>query len=124
MKWTFTLLLLVATPALSANDTQCLQWALWKEVRGESLKTMRAVMDVIDNRKLRSGKSYCSVLLEKSQFPWAKKGFGKVDFIFTTKYNEVRRMRNVLDLNYLYFNHRKHPWGVDTVKIGGLYFSK
>lgn len=124
MKWFLITLLLTATPALAQSPTECLQWALWKEARGEGILTQRAVLDVIEARIERSRGNACKVLRKRHQFPYFRFGVKKVDFAFTVRYNVVSKMGRVLSKDYLYFNHVKHPWGRDTKKIGNLYFSK
>lgn len=126
MKWFLITLLLTATPALAATPTECLQWALWKEARGEGILTQRATLDVIEARIEAAGPyaNACNVLRKKGQFPYFRFGVKKVDFAFTVRYNVVSKMGRVLSKDYLYFNHVKHPWGRDTKKIGNLYFSK
>lgn len=116
--------MLIAMPAF-ADDEACLKWALWKEARGESKVTMRAVLDVIHNRMAKYQLSACDVLKQRGQFPWRRRGEIKtVDFAFTSVYNTVSQMEPVLSSEYIYFNHRRHPWGKGTTKIGNLFFSK
>lgn len=110
---------------MGQSSSDCLRYAVWKEARGEGLKTQRAVLDVIFNRMKKSGKKACAVLREKGQFPYFKNGVKKVlDRKFLKKYNVIVKMRRVLPNSYLYFNHVRHKWGKDTVKIGKLYFSR
>lgn len=56
----------------SWTDNQCLATALHYEARGEPLKGKRAVYDTVVNRMLASGRSACSVVMQRGQFSWSK----------------------------------------------------
>jgi spore germination cell wall hydrolase CwlJ-like protein len=114
-------------PSVAAQtDEQCLRYAVYREARGESVKAMRGVYDVILNRAKLYGKTACQVLKQRGQFPYMRKGKVKkvVDRSFNNMYNTVLMMEAVLNERFLYFNHKRQPWGKHTRKIGKLYFSQ
>lgn len=117
---------LLSPLAAAQTDEQCLRYAVYREARGESVKAMRGVYDVILNRAKLYGKTACQVLKQRGQFPYMRKGKVKkvVDRSFDSMYNVVLKMEAVLSERYIYFNHHKHPWGKSTRKIGKLYFSQ
>jgi len=62
-----------ATAKKSQGDIQCLTTALWHEARGEPIKGIHAVANVISNRSLdRKARGlpwgYCDIIQEKGQF--------------------------------------------------------
>lgn len=132
MKLILAISLLLAANSAMANaviknptSRDCLQMALYKEARGESLVTMRAVADVVLNRARKNNVTICETILERGQFPYAKKGIKKItDKQFLTKYFKVLTMKPVVSQDVIYFNHRKHKWAGSHRKIGNLYFSK
>ena len=125
MKWLLMVVLLTATPVLAQTEIECASYMLWKEARGESKRTARAVLDVFENRQAAWGLTGCQVLRQKGQYPYMRKrGVKKLDFEAVVRYTVVSEMFPVLTKNYLYFNHVKHPWGKATKRIGKLYFSQ
>ena len=123
-------LLLLANSAMAniihkPSSRDCLQYTLYREARGESLVTMRAVADVVLNRSRKNRVTICETILAKGQFPYARHGIKRVtDTKFLTAYFKVLKMSATLPDSYIYFNHRKHKWAAGHRKIGGLYFSK
>lgn len=124
-------LLLTANSAMAnvviknPSSRDCLQYTLYREARGESLVTMRAVADVVLNRSRKKRVTICETILERGQFPWAVRGIKRVgDEKFLTKYFKVITMKPVVPHDVIYFNHRKHKWAGSHRKIGNLYFSK
>lgn len=132
MKYLLAISLLLAANSVMANvviknpsSRDCLQYTLYRESRGESLVTMRSVADVVLNRSKRNRVTICETILERGQFPWAKKGIKKItDKQFLTKYFKVITMKPVVSHDVIYFNHRKHKWATGHIRIGGLIFSK
>ena len=132
MKYILAMSLLLAANSVMANvviknpsSRDCLQMALYKEARGESLVTMRAVADVVLNRARKNRVTICETIKAKGQFPWAKNGIKKVtDKKFLTSYFKVVNMKPIVSQDVIYFNHRKHKWAGSHRKIGNLYFSK
>lgn len=124
------LLLLLANSAMAniidyPTSRDCLQYTLYRESRGESLETMRAVADVVLNRARKNKVTICETILAKGQFPYAKKGIKKVtDKQFLRVYYKVIKSQSILPNSYLYFNHKPHNFGKKTLRIGNLYFSK
>lgn len=132
MKHILAISLLLAANSVMANvviknpsSRDCLQYTLYREARGESLVTMRAVADVVLNRSRKNRVTICETILAKGQFPWAVRGIKKVgDEKFLTKYFKVITMEPVVTSDVIYFNHRKHKWATGHIRIGGLIFSK
>lgn len=132
MKHILVISLLIAANSAMANvviknptSRDCLQYTLYRESRGESLVTMRAVADVVLNRSRKNRVTICETILERGQFPYAKKGIKKItDKVFLTKYFKVITMKPVVSHDVIYFNHRKHKWATSHTRIGGLIFSK
>lgn len=131
MKYILAITLLITANSAMANvikkpsNRECLQYTLYRESRGESLVTMRAVADVVLNRARKNSVTICETILERGQFPWARHGIKRVtDKEFLTKYFKVIRMSATLPDSYIYFNHKKHKWATGHRKIGNLTFSK
>ena len=124
-------ILLLLPTALSAQviknptESDCLSYMTFREGGGESVKVVRAVMDVAYNRMKMRKLTMCQVLKQKGQYPYAKHGVKRIRREFLTKYLEAYNMKPVLrDDRYIYFNHVKHSFGKSTKKIGNLYFQK
>ena len=132
MKHILAISLLLAANSVMANvviknpsSRDCLQYTLYRESRGESLVTMRAVADVVLNRSRKNNVTICETILAKGQFPWAVRGIKKVvDEKFLTSYFKVLKMEPVVSHNVLYFNRKKHEWAGSHRTIGNLVFSK
>lgn len=132
MKYILAIYLLLAANSAMANvviknpsSRDCLQYTLYRESRGESLVTMRSVADVVLNRSRKNHVTICETILERGQFPYAKKGIKKIiDKQFLTKYFKVITMKPVVPSDVIYFNHRKHKWATGHSRIGRLIFSK
>ena len=131
MKYVLAMSLLLAANFAVANiidhptSRDCLQYTLYRESRGESLVTMRAVADVVLNRSRKNRVTICETILERGQFPYARHGIKRVtDKKFLTQYFKVIKMSVILPDSYIYFNHRKHKWAAEHRKIGNLTFSK
>jgi len=58
----------------------CLSSLLYNEARGESLAAQKAVAHVALFRSVKLNKSLCSIIMQKGQYSWYKKGykFGKL----------------------------------------------
>lgn len=132
MKHILAISLLLAANSAMANvviknpsSRDCLQYTLYREARGESLVTMRAVADVVLNRGKAKKLSICETILAKGQFPYTKKGIKRItDKKFLTSYFKVITMKPVVSHDVIYFNHKKHKWATSHIRIGGLIFSK
>jgi len=107
------------------NNFECLMWAVYKEARGEPIKTRRAVLDSIEHRMEARHLEACQVLKQSGQFPYMKYGVKKVEQKWLTEYLEVVNMEPVLkDKRYQFFNDKKFSWGAGHIKIGGMWFSR
>ena len=131
MKYILAMSLLLAANSAMANiihkpsSRDCLQYTLYRESRGESLVTMRAVADVVLNRSRKNNVTICETILAKGQFPYARHGIKRVtDKEFLTKYFKVVRMEPVVPHDVIYFNAKRHKWATSHIRIGGLTFSK
>jgi len=131
MKHILAIFLLLVSSCTMANmiknptNRECLQYTLYRESRGESLVTMRAVADVVLNRARKNSVTICETILAKGQFPYARHGIKRVrDRKFLTQYFKVIRMSAIFPDSYIYFNTRKHKWATGHIRIGGLIFSK
>lgn len=134
MKFVLAVLLCVAfkvqaTPMKyikNPTDEQCRQYMVYKEARGDSLKALRAVLDVLDNRMATYGTKACKELKKAGQYPYFKYGVKLVkDKEFLTKYDAATRMAPILtDRRYIFFNSIKHSFATGHKKIGHLYFSR
>lgn len=123
---TLALLIALVSPVeASITDRQCLTYMVYKESRGEPIRAMRAVLDVAYNRMRIRSLTACQVLMEKSQYPYARHGVKTVkDKKFLTQFSIVYKMASVLDKDYVYFNTVRHRFGKQHRKIGRLTFSK
>jgi spore germination cell wall hydrolase CwlJ-like protein len=98
-----------------ASDEVCTKAAVFAEARGESLKGMRAVQQVVINRARRQGVSPCRVVKSPHQFSFYKRGMnltklGKDDSQFLTRFHKARRMRAVLTEDYTHYYRKDiHP---------------
>lgn len=132
MKYILAMSLLLAANSAMANiihkptSRDCLQYTLYREARGESLVTMRAVADVVLNRSRKNKVTICETILEPGQFPYARHGIKKVtDKKFLTMFMNAYTMKPVLtDKNYLFFNTKKFKWCGKTRKVQKMYFCK
>lgn len=124
--WVGLLLSSLSSNTLATDDNACRKYMIYKEARGESVRTMRAVLDVLENRMARRSLSVCEVLKEPGQYPYMRKGGVKkvVDKQFLRKYYSAYAMEPVLSSRYMFFNHTKFSWGKNTKRVGRLYFSQ
>ena len=133
MKFVLALLLLATSSAQAAQkyiknptDDQCRQYMVYKEARGDSLKALRAVLDVLDNRMATYGTKACKELKKAGQYPYFKYGVKLVkDKDFLTKYAAAIRMAPILtDRRYIFFNNSKHSFATGHKRIGKMWFSR
>ena len=93
-------------------ESQCLATAIHYEARGEPLAGRRAVLDVIFNRMMQSGKSACSVILQRGQFSWSK---SKPMLEYTDEQREklgvvLKHPRVLISEKHLYFYSGEKPY--------------
>ena len=114
-----------ATKSFDEASYKCLVSAVYHESRGEPVKGKRAVLDVLEHRALKSGKSYCEVVAERQQFPWhKKKGLVELTPDVEAHYNEaIRHPKVLVNEKFVYFN-RGPTFGTGCVKIGNHRFCK
>lgn len=112
----------------SPTDIQILQWIAYKESVGESVITIRAVLDVVLNRVRKNRETIYVTIHKPSQFPYIKRtGVRKVkDKKFLHKFWNALIMAPVLSKEYIFFNHykSKHQWATKHRRIGNLVFSQ
>ena len=110
------------------TDIQTLQWVTYKEARGESVETIRAVLDVVNNRARKNRETIYVTIHKPNQFPYiARTGIRKVnDKKFLTKFWKAYNMKPVLTSEALYFNDykSKHKWADKHKRVGNLIFSR
>ena len=107
------------------SDFQCAVSAVYHEARGEPDTGKRAVLEVVYNRAKKTGKSVCSVVAARSQFPWyKKKGLVPLTEETVKYYTAASTHPRVLrDEKFLFFNRLKPP-GHSCRKIGNHIFCK
>ena len=112
----------------SPTDIQTLQWVAYKEARGESIETIRAVLDVVNNRARKNRVTIRETIFKAGQFPYIKRtGIRKVnDKEFLTKFWKAYNMKPVLSSEALFFNNykSKHKWADKHKRVGNLIFSR
>jgi hypothetical protein len=109
----------------NTKQIDCRAYITYKEARGESLETIRAVLDVVENRMKTYNETCLQVARKKGQFPYINKHTNfKVSKEWLHKYEIVVMMNPVLGRDYLFFNTRKFKWGKSCKKIGSLTFCK
>jgi hypothetical protein len=111
------------------TDIQTLQWVTYKEARGESVVTIRAVLDVVNNRVRKNHETIRVTIFKAGQFPYIKRtGVRKVeDKEFLTEFWKAYNMKPVLkNEKYIFFNHykSKHKFAIKHRRIGDLVFSQ
>jgi spore germination cell wall hydrolase CwlJ-like protein len=110
------------------TDIQTLQWVAYKEARGESVETIRAVLDVVNNRARKNRETIYVTIHKPNQFPYVKRtGIRRVkDRLFLTKFWKAYNMKPILTSEAIYFNHykSKHKWATKHKRIGDLVFSR
>jgi spore germination cell wall hydrolase CwlJ-like protein len=110
------------------TDIQTLQWVAYKEARGESVETIRAVLDVVNNRSRKNRETIYVTIFKAGQFPYVKRtGIRRVkDKVFISKFWKAYNMKPVLTSEALYFNHykSKHKFATKHKRIGNLVFSR
>jgi spore germination cell wall hydrolase CwlJ-like protein len=118
----------VAAIIKSPTDIQTLQWVAYKEARGESVETIRAVLDVVQNRARKNRETIYVTIHKPNQFPYvARTGIRKVnDKKFLTKFWKAYNMKPILTSEALFFNHykSKHKWADKHKRVGNLIFSR
>lgn len=109
----------------SLKERSCKAITIWKEARGESLHTQRAVLDVVNNR-MKASKQACTLIVKApGQFPWASfQNTWKASPMQLKRLDELLFIEKQLPSGYVYFNTVPHPWAKNTKKIGKLYFHK
>jgi len=115
--------------AIPERHEKCLASAVYYEARGEPLGAQRAVIDVIVNRAVESGQTYCQVVAEKHQFSWYRRnGIKKFDSAQKKLLHSALSHRLVLKYkNFKFFySGRKPYWAVNMAckPIGKLTFCK
>lgn len=112
----------------SPTDIQILQYVTYRESRGETVETIRAVLDVVNNRVIKNRETIRVTIFKAGQFPYvARTGIRKVkDKEFLTKFWKAYNMKPILTSEALYFNHykSKHKWADKHKRVGNLIFSR
>lgn len=110
------------------TDIQILQYVTYRESRGESVETIRAVLDVVNNRARKNRVTIRETIFKVGAFPYIKRtGIRKVkDKEFLTKFWKAYNMKPVLTSEALYFNDykSKHKWADKHKRVGNLVFSR
>ena len=122
---TFTLCSAKPLKISSPTEQQALVYVAYREASGESVETIRAVLDVVYNRHLHYEETMLETILRKGSFPYITKSGIRVvnDKKFLLKYKKAVRMKPLLGKHYIYFNHKPFKkWGRNTRKIGKMYF--
>lgn len=118
----------VAAIIKSPTDIQMLQWVTYKEARGESVETIRAVLDVVNNRTRKNRVTIRETIFKAGAFPYIKRtGIRKVnDKVFISKFWKAYNMKPVLTSKALFFNDykSKHKWADKHKRVGNLIFSR
>jgi spore germination cell wall hydrolase CwlJ-like protein len=134
MKYVLAISLLLAANSAMANviksptDIQILQYVTYREARGEPVETIRAVLDVVNNRARKNRETIYVTIYKPNQFPYIKRtGIRKVkDKSFLTKFWKAYNMKPILSSEAIYFNHykSKHKWADKHKRVGNLIFSR
>ena len=110
-----------------SQDSICIAVALDKEARGEPIRGVRAVLDVILKRMDKRNKTACEVVKEKGQFSWYSKRFKfKADEKMLTMAEEVFKMKPVMpDAEYFHSTNVQPGWHLRKLgRVGHHIFYK
>lgn len=104
-KWCLVIILTVPITAIAKmSDRACIAVALHYESRGESLRGVRSVYDVILNRIKNSGKSACHVLKQRGQFAFVnRQTHWKPTYEMLFRLDSVKSMKRVVDKSALWY---------------------
>lgn len=108
--------------SIAASDRACMAIALHHEARGESLKGVRGVYDVIKSRMRHSGKSACQVVREPSQFSFVKRRMS-----WKPTYEMLYRLDSVVAMKRVVGKHTMWYYAVSIRKpayLRGMVFVK
>jgi spore germination cell wall hydrolase CwlJ-like protein len=118
----------VAAIVKKPTDMQILQYVAYREARGESVETIRAVLDVVNNRARKNRETIYVTIHKPNQFPYIQRtGIRKVnDKQFLKKFWKAYNMKPVLTSEAIFFNHykSKHKWADKHKRVGNLIFSR
>ena len=102
----FVIALLVTETAVAAlsADARCMTFTLYKESSLDNLRGQRAVYDIVMNRSKLQKKSVCSIIRQRGQFSFMKKGTKiVVDKKMIERYYDVIRTKQQLNGSYTHF---------------------
>lgn len=112
----------MAGQAVGQTTAQCERAAIHYEASSQGILGQKAVLEVVRARAKSSGKSVCTVLLEKGQFSWATRKRLKIRLALRQKarYDLIRGMNNEVlpDDSYQWFAKKPHRFAGKQVKIG------
>jgi len=110
------------------TDIQILQYVTYREARGESVVTIRSVLDVVLNRSRKNRETIYVTIFKANQFPYVARTSIRIvkDKMFLTKFWKAYNMAPILSSQALYFNHykSKHKWADKHKRVGNLIFSR
>ena len=69
-----TLLCLLSMHSEAASNSKLLKYVAYREARGESVETIRAVLDVVNNRARMNNETIVETIYKPFQFPYMKRG--------------------------------------------------
>jgi hypothetical protein len=108
----------VANPRVPKTlaDDRCIANAIYYEARAEPLAGRRAVLDVIENRMLATGKSACGIIKERNQFAWVgKKPMMPMTYQLQEMLTDVRNSNKIL-INEKFFHSGNKPKWANKMK--------
>jgi spore germination cell wall hydrolase CwlJ-like protein len=125
----FSLLVLLALPAFAVADETCKAYAVHKEARGESDAGKKAVLQVIENRMRKAGKTCLQIVSQPGQFSWyVGRAAIKANQAMRSTLNKLKEMPSVLGKNVVSFHNTsvKPKWKnlVREARIGRHIFYK
>jgi spore germination cell wall hydrolase CwlJ-like protein len=97
----------------SVSDEACLQYSVFREASGESVRGVAATLQTIKNRARKRGLTVCETIREHNQFSWYKRGkiSTKLPTKFLQKYKIAATLPAVVEDCTEFFHHRRiKPW--------------
>ncbi len=108
----------IAPSGWIAPSIVCKAVAIYQESRGEPIAGQKAVLDVINERVRRSGKSACQVVKAAHQFSWYHGQKLVADENMLTQFEEVSKMRSVCEgCTHFHADYVHPPWSRKMTKV-------
>jgi spore germination cell wall hydrolase CwlJ-like protein len=106
----FLVLLLASNAHHNMQEQQCMAYTVAREAGGESKRSKRAVLDVLQHRMRKRHKSCRATVSEPHQFSWYRRNIAmKVDRKRLQEFKNVARMAPVVKTCAEFFHSGQQP---------------